>query len=59
MKINNSYDYNYTPRIYTLSDIMDGKVTIPPPPPTPPDSFVKAKVEAYEAMQKENKKIFS
>lgn len=37
---------------------MDGKVTIPPPPPTPPDSFVKAKVEAYEAMQKENKKIF-
>ncbi len=57
MKINAIYDY--IPKMYTYSDLVEGKVKLPTPSfQDLPDSFVKDVNNAYSKIQEENNKIF-
>lgn len=58
MNIDNKfYNYEISPRSYSLLDVMEGRVKTEPVPDIP-DSFIKAKTDAYKKMQEENKAIF-
>lgn len=54
---NNFYNHDYSRRSYTLREAIEGKVNLDPLPQIP-DAFIKAKTEAYNRMQEDNKAIF-